>query len=188
MHKKIYSVVLFVMFTGAISTAGAQAVEEEAVEVVTTEAVPQKSDCYRFPFAKGCMGFSIGPLLTSDGKNPIYGLGAEFNYFLFDRVALVARGGGVTGGGIQNYYAGPGLKYVIGPFGGYVLIPELVLNREFIRGDFTVDGWAYGPRISLMSRFFGPVYLGISVGYYTFQVPGYKSSDWSWSPVVFIPF
>lgn len=146
------------------------------------------TNCNRFPFGQGCMGFGLGPVISSDGKGVVYGAGGNFTYFVYDRLGAGLGGGAIFGSGYQDYSVGPALTYYIGPFGGYLLTPSLSASRHFLRGDLNVEGWAYGPSIGLMSNLFGRVFWGISVGYYTYQVAGYKSSDWSWSPVVFIPF
>lgn len=146
------------------------------------------SDCMRFAFGQGCTGFSLGPVISSDGKGLVYGAGAGFTYFLLDRLGAGLNAGAIFGTGYQDYSVGPGLTYYIGPFGGYLLTPSLSATRHFLRGSINAEGWAYGPSIGLMSNLFGRVYWGISVGYFTYEVSGYKSSDWSWSPVVFIPF
>lgn len=147
-------------------------------------------NCSAFPFGKGCLGFGLGPVISSDSKGIVYGAGAGLTYFLIDRLGAGINAGAIFGSGYQDYSVGPSLTYYIGPFAGYMLTPSLSASRHFLRGDFNIEGWAYGPSIGLMARLFGRVYWGISVGYYTYSFPsaGYKSSDWSWSPVVFIPF
>lgn len=154
----------------------------------SSENTAQVSDCNRFPFGKGCLVFGFGPLITSDGRDIIYGVGANLNYLIVDRLALGASGGAVFGGSLQNYSLGPALTYFIGPFGDYLFTPSLSATRHFLRGRINAEGWAYGPSLGLLSRFFGRAYWGISVGYITYEVAGYKSSDWTWSPVVFVPF
>jgi hypothetical protein len=167
----------------------AQAQEnDDDTETVAASAVAKAPDCNRFPFGKGCLAFGFGPLISSDGKDLIYGAGATLSYFLLDRLALAANGGAVFGNGFQDYSIGPALAYYIGPFGGYLITPSFGATRHFLRGNISHEGWAYGPSVGLMTRFFGRAYWGISVGYITYEVAGYKSSDWSWSPVVFIPF
>ncbi len=172
----------------SLQPALAQDYDDDGMETVTTSAVPKAPDCNRFPFGKGCLAFGFGPLITSDGKDLIYGAGAGLSYFMLDRLALAANGGAVFGNGFQDYSIGPALTYYIGPFGGYLITPSLSATRHFLRGNISAEGWAYGPSVGLMTRFFGRAYWGISVGYFTYEVAGYKSSDWSWSPVVFVPF
>ncbi|MBL8034272.1 MAG: hypothetical protein JNJ69_11255 [Leptospiraceae bacterium] len=162
--------------------------EESEYRRETAKRPKAQADCSEHPFGAGCMGFGLGPVISSDGKGVVYGAGANFTYFLIDRLGAGVHGGAIFGSGYQDYSVGPGITYYIGPFGGYLLTPSLTATRHFLRGDFNVEGWSYGPSIGLMARLTGPIYWGISVGYYTFQVPGYKSSDWSWSPVIFIPF
>ncbi|HNA78906.1 MAG TPA: hypothetical protein PKY99_05615, partial [Turneriella sp.] len=98
----------------------AQDYDDDGMETVTTSAVPKAPDCNRFPFGKGCLAFGFGPLITSDGKDLIYGAGAGLSYFMLDRLALAANGGAVFGNGFQDYSIGPALTYYIGPFGGYL--------------------------------------------------------------------
>lgn len=154
----------------------------------TGRSEEKKSNCMVFAFGQGCTGFGLGPVISSDGKGVVYGGGANFTYFLIDRLGAGVGGGAIFGSGYQDYSVGPSLTYYIGPFGGYLLTPSLSATRHFLRGSINAEGWAYGPSIGLMANLVGRVYWGISVGYYTYQVSGYKSSDWSWSPVVFIPF
>lgn len=184
--ENLFAVVAVALLS--ITPAIAQDTDDEGIETVTTSAVPRAPDCNRFPFGKGCLAFGFGPLITSDGKDLIYGAGAGLSYFVLDRLALAANGGAVFGNGFQDYSVGPALTYYIGPFGGYLITPSLSATRHFLRGNISAEGWAYGPSVGLMTRFFGRAYWGISVGYFTYEVAGYKSSDWSWSPVVFIPF
>ncbi|GAB4439584.1 MAG: hypothetical protein OHK0011_22170 [Turneriella sp.] len=172
----------------SLQPAKAQDKDDEGLDTVTVSAVPKAPDCNHFPFGKGCSAFAFGPLITSDGKDLIYGAGAGLSYFVLDRLALAANGGAVFGNGFQDYSIGPALTYYIGPFGGYLITPSVSATRHFLRGNTSAEGWAYGPSVGLMMRLFGRAYWGISVGYLTFAVAGYKSSDWNWSPVVFIPF
>lgn len=183
--KHLFAVVAVALLW--LTPAIAQDTDDESTRSVTTSAVPHAPDCNRFPFGKGCLAFGFGPLITSDGKDLIYGAGAGLSYFVLDRLAIAANGGAVTGNGYQDYFAGPALVYYIGPFADFLIAPSLSATRHFLRGNTSVEGWAYGPSVGLMTRFFGPAYWGISVGYLTYDVEGYKSSDWSWSPIVFIP-
>jgi len=153
----------------------------------TAIPVPEKT-CADNPFMSGCMAFGLGPVLGSDGKGVVYGGAAGFTYFLVDRLGAGVGAGAIFGSGYQDYSVGPSLTYYIGPFAGYLLTPGVSARRHFLRGSITAEGWAYGPSIGLMANLIGRVYWGISVGYFTYEVAGYKSSDWSWSPVVFIPF
>lgn len=166
----------------------AQESDDDQTQSLTADEPVGAPSCRRFPFGKGCLAFGFGPLISSDGKDLVYGAGAVLSYFLLDRLALAANGGAVFGNGFQDYSVGPALTYYIGPFGGYLITPSLSATRHFLRGNISAEGWAYGPSIGLMTRFFGRAWWGISVGYFTYEVAGYKSSDWSWSPVVFIPF
>jgi hypothetical protein len=168
----------------------AEDVEETVLPMPGAGKKETGPDCHIFPFGKGCMGFGLGPLISSDGQGLVYGAGARFTYFLFDRFGVGPTAGAIFGSGYQDYSVGTGATYFIGPFAGYLLTPSFGVTRHFLRGNYSMDGWAYGPSIGLMSNLFGRVYWGISVGYYTYSFPsaGYKSSDWSWSPVVFIPF
>jgi hypothetical protein len=155
---------------------------------VDTRPKSRAQDCETFAFAQGCLGFNLGPVLSSDGKGLVYGAAAGLTYFMIDRLGLGLNGGAIFGSGYQDYSVGPGLTYYLGPFAGYLITPSFGVTRHYLRGNLNAEGWAYGPSIGLMSNLFGRVFWGISVGYYTYQVEGYKSSDWSWSPVVYMPF
>ncbi len=146
----------------------------------------KKSNCNTSPYASGCMGLGIGPVISADGKGG--GAGATFTYFIMERVGLSANTGAVFFPGQQNYSVGPALTYFVGPFAGYLLTPSLSATRHFIRGDLNAEGWSYGPSIGLLTRLSGPIFWGISLGYYTYQIAGFKASDWSISPVVFASF
>jgi len=189
MHKIIRYALAMLSLAGMVfKSVLAQDYDDKGIETVTTSAVPKAPDCNRFLFGKGCLGFGFGPLITSDGKDLIYGAAVSLSYFMLDRLALAANGGAVFGGGLQDYSIGPALAYYIGPFGDYLITPSISATRHFLRGTINAEGWAYGPSVGLMTRFFGRAFWGLSVGYFTYEVAGYKSSDWSWSPVVFIPF
>lgn len=186
--KKLWFVLVILL---PVTHVAAEEIEEMGEPAVTSPEQTRgqsEPDCDRFAFAQGCMGFNLGPVLSSDGKGLVYGAAAGYTYFVYDRLGLGLNGGAIFGSDYQDYSVGPGLTYYIGPFAGYMLTPSVGISRHFIRGSIVTEGWAYGPSIGLMSNLFGRVYWGISVGYYTFQVEGYKSSDWSWSPVVYMPF
>lgn len=183
--KILFSVSMFVLVAGV----SAQDFDENKPRTVRAEREDARPDCNRFAFGAGCMGFSLGPVISSDSKGLVYGAGAGFTYFLIDRLGAGVNGGAIFGSGYQDYSVGPSLTYYIGPFSGYLLTASLGASRHFVRGDFNYEGWAYGPSVGLMTNLFGRVFWGISVGYITYQVSGYKTtSDWSFSPVVFIPF
>jgi len=148
----------------------------------------RRPTCGEFAFGQGCVGFGLGPVISSDSKGIVYGAAAGLNYFVINRLSLGVNAGAIFASSYRDYSVGPALTYFVGPFGGYLLTPSYSATKHFIQGSINAEGWAYGPSIGLMTNLVGRIYWGISVGYYTFQVEGYKSSDWSWSPTVFIPF
>ncbi|AFM14747.1 hypothetical protein [Turneriella parva] len=165
---------------------------EEEVQAQVKPARPRREarrpTCGEFAFGQGCLGFGLGPVISSDGKGLVYGAAAGLNYFVIDRLSLGVNAGAIFAPSYRDYSVGPALTYFIGPFGGYLFTPSYSATKHFLRGSINAEGWAYGPSIGVMTNLVGRIYWGISVGYYTFQVEGYKSSDWSWSPTVFIPF
>ncbi len=148
----------------------------------------RRPTCGEFPFGQGCLGFGLGPVISSDGKGLVYGAGAGLNYFVIDRLSLGLNAGAIFASAYRDYSVGPAVTYFIGPFAGYLFTPSYSARKHFIQGSINTEGWAYGPSIGVMTNLVGRIFWGISVGYYTFEVEGYKSSDWSWSPTVFIPF
>jgi hypothetical protein len=187
MLKKFFSAILA---TATLSALAAQDFDENRPRTIASEQTAErKPNCSEFAFAAGCMGLGVGPVISTDSKGLVYGAGASFSYFVFDRLGAGLNGGAIFGSGYQDYSVGPALTYYIGPFGGYLLTPSLSASRHFVRGDVNYEGWAYGPSLGLMTNLFGRIYWGVSVGYFTYQAPGYKTtSEWSFSPVVFIPF
>ncbi len=184
---------ILIFFLAVVTALGAQpyeAEEEVPIEVKPTRArrADRRPTCGEFAFGQGCLGFGLGPVISSDGKGLVYGAAAGLNYFLIDRLALGLNAGAIFASSYRDYSVGPALTYFIGPFGGYLLTPSYSATKHYLQGSISAEGWAYGPSIGLMTNLVGRIYWGISVGYYTYQVEGYKSSDWSWSPTVFIPF
>ena len=110
--------------------------EESEYRRETAKRPKAQADCSEHPFGAGCMGFGLGPVISSDGKGVVYGAGANFTYFLIDRLGAGVHGGAIFGSGYQDYSVGPGITYYIGPFGGYLLTPSLTATRHFLRGDF----------------------------------------------------
>lgn len=155
--------------------------ELPADEVVT-------SDCARFPFGQGCLGFGVGPVISTQNSDFVYGVSGGLSYFLIDRLAVALNGGAVFVKSDKDYSVGPALTYYIGPVAGYMITASVGARKHFLRGSVNVDGWSYGPSLGAMARFFGPAYLGLSVGYYTSVFNGQSVSEWSWSPAVFVPF
>lgn len=185
---KKFLVYSFISIASAASVA-AEDFDESKPQTIQTEQGEKKPGCSDFAFGAGCLGFSLGPVISSDSKGLVYGAGAGLTYFIIDRLGAGLNGGAIFGSGYQDYSVGPALTYYIGPFGGYLLTPSLSASKHFVRGDVNYEGWAYGPSLGLMTNLFGRVFWGISAGYYTYQVAGYKTtSDWSFAPVVFIPF
>lgn len=159
-----------------------------AGKVAAESEEARKPSCQEFPFGQGCMALGVGLAFGSVDAKPIYGLGAGFSYFLIDRLAAELNGGALFSSSVNNYYIGPALTYYIGPFAGFLFNVSVGANRQFLTGEISGQGWSYGPSVGLMTNLVGRIYWGISVRYLTVDVAGYKSSDWSWSPVVFIPF
>lgn len=148
----------------------------------------ETSDCARFPFGRGCLGFGVGPVISTQNSDFVYGVSAGLSYFVIDRLALGLNGGAVFVKSDKDYSVGPALTYYIGPIAGYMITASVGARKHFLRGSVSAEGWSYGPALGAMTRFFGPAYLGISIGYYTSVFNGYTHSEWSWSPAVFVPF
>lgn len=184
-----------VLFTLFLATYPAIAQDSDGDEEIQANVRPQRSrreprqpTCGEFAFGQGCVGFGLGPVISSDGKGIVYGAAAGLNYFVIDRLALGVNAGAIFASSYRDYSVGPGVTYFIGPFAGYLITPSYSATKHFLQGSISAEGWAYGPSIGVMTNLVGRIYWGISVGYYTYEVAGYKSSDWSWSPTVFIPF
>jgi len=179
---------LWLPFVAAPLVAAPETFESEEARALEKQDTPTASRCRESPFASGCMGSGFGPVISSDSQGLVYGAAANFTYFIANRLGASLGGGAIFASTYQDYSAGPALTYYIGPFAGYILTPSISATKHYIRGSANLEGWAYGPSIGILTNLFGRVYWGISFGYYTYDIAGYKSSDWNWSPVVFIPF
>lgn len=194
--KKYFFIVAFFLSTLKINAEAAKGeahstdveAQKETHAPVADSATQRRLRCQEFAFGAGCQGFGFGPVVTSDKSGAVYGLSASYTYFLFERLGAGLGGGMLFGSTYKQYSIGPSLTYFIGPFAGYLLTPSFGATKYYLRGGVDAEGWSYGPSVGLMSNLFGRVYWGISVGYYTFVVGSSKTSEWSWSPAVFIPF
>ncbi len=148
----------------------------------------RRPTCGEFAFGQGCMAFSIGPSIGAINSQVAIGGYGILSYFMVDRLALEGRGGGVFSSDQNNYHVGPAMTYYVGPFSGYLFNVSYSISRDFFTGKIGAEGWSYGPWAGLMTNLVGRVYWGIAVGYTTYQIEGFRESQWQWSPVVFIPF
>lgn len=148
----------------------------------------EKPSCQEFPFGQGCLAASVGPAFGSINTTLVYGFFGGASYFVVDRLALGLGGSALFSSSVNNYAFGPMATYYIGPFSGYLFNVSVGASRQIFRGSVSGEGWSYGPSVGLMTNLAGRVYWGISVGYSTFVLDEYRKSDWSWSPIVFIPF
>ena len=186
-----FIVVLFfgwIMAT-SLASANANAPDANTADMAIDRDTPDRAEnCQLNPFASGCMFFGLGPVLTSDGNQMIYGVASNFGYFVFNRFSVGVHASALFSSAYNLYGVGPGAAYYIGPYGGWLFSIGYSITKDYFRGAVNVDGISYGPSISAMRQLVGRVFMGIAVSYSTFEIPGYKSSDWNWSPVIFIPF
>lgn len=189
MRFKARAIITFLLPLFISPLVGAtEVLESEESRALEKQDTPTALHCQEFPFGAGCMASGLGPMIATDSKGLVYGAAANFTYFVANRLGASLGGGAIFASTYQDYSVGPALTYYIGPFAGYMLTPSISATKHYIRGSANLEGWAYGPSIGILTNLFGRVYWGISFGYYTYDVAGYKSSDWNWSPVVFIPF
>lgn len=166
--------------------------DDTAVPAEVKPARPRREarrpTCSEFAFGQGCMGFSLGPSIGTINSQVALGGYGILSYFVVDRLALEGRGGGVFSSNQNNYHVGPAMSYYVGPFSGYLFNLSYSISRDFFTGKISAEGWSYGPWAGIMTNLVGRIYWGVAVGYTTYQIEGFRESQWQWSPVVFVPF
>lgn len=147
-------------------------------------------DVCRFdPFAVGCKVSSFGPVISVDkDRNLLLGAGGSIGYFIFRRVSASVGGSVMFSKGYDSYTLGPDLRVHLGTFGAAIFQLGYVYNRLWVTGDYSAAGWSYGPSLSALLPAGGRVYLGITIGYYSYRWGTYSYSQWDYAPALALYF